>query len=272
MSGFWIAPRRASAAITTIVSSVVGSCHETIVPGADAVRRRDRRRRAAAVSCSWRPVSERPWSSASSTWSDHCSAACSTSAQTVGGYGGIPSHAALTVTCLSGSASGALASSSTVKEPHVKRGHDLISRTAPRVSARARHGSAPPGTGAPIRSTSCATPRGRDPASGGGRRAGSFADLRRARRRASTARSPRCGAQGVGAGDAVLRARRQRHRLGRRHPRGAAARRAGDGRADERRGRAGARHRRSDRAVGRARARRRCSRPTATGRERALAP
>ena len=66
MSGFWIAPRRASAVITTIVSSVVGSCHETIVPAvmpcvarAAAV--------AAAASCSWRPVSERPWSSASST-------------------------------------------------------------------------------------------------------------------------------------------------------------------------------------------------------------
>ena len=38
MSGFWIAPRRASATITTIVSSVVGSCHETIVPAADAAR------------------------------------------------------------------------------------------------------------------------------------------------------------------------------------------------------------------------------------------
>ena len=32
MSGFCTAPSRASATITTIVSSVVGSCHETIVP------------------------------------------------------------------------------------------------------------------------------------------------------------------------------------------------------------------------------------------------
>ena len=39
MSGFWIAPRRASATITTIVSRVVGSCQETIVPAADAARR-----------------------------------------------------------------------------------------------------------------------------------------------------------------------------------------------------------------------------------------
>ena len=31
-TGFWTAPRRVSATMTTIVSSVVGSCHDTTVP------------------------------------------------------------------------------------------------------------------------------------------------------------------------------------------------------------------------------------------------
>ena len=46
-TGFWTAPKRASATITTIVSSVVGSCHVTTVPSVTPLRKgppRSRRR------------------------------------------------------------------------------------------------------------------------------------------------------------------------------------------------------------------------------------
>ena len=65
MIGFCTAPSRASAAMTTMVSSVVGSCQDTTVPApipllanAAAV--------AHAASWNWRAVRLRPWSSASS--------------------------------------------------------------------------------------------------------------------------------------------------------------------------------------------------------------
>ena len=66
ISGFWTAPRRASAVITTIVSSVVGELPRHDRALADAALRRAAAAVEAAASRSARPVSERPWSSARS--------------------------------------------------------------------------------------------------------------------------------------------------------------------------------------------------------------
>jgi hypothetical protein len=63
MIGFCTAPSRASAAMTTVVSSVVGSCQDTTVP-APIPRSANAAAVAHAASWSWRVVRLRPWSSA----------------------------------------------------------------------------------------------------------------------------------------------------------------------------------------------------------------
>ena len=95
-TGFWTAPRRASATITTIVSNVVGSCHVTTVPSVTP-----RSKKAAAVldaaSRSSSQVRLRPKSSASTTRPGCSRADVSTSSQYVSAMAGAVTYSATTV-------------------------------------------------------------------------------------------------------------------------------------------------------------------------------
>ena len=196
MSGFCTAPRRANATITTIVSSVVGSCHETMVPAPTPRSARSAATPAAGVA--QLATGERP---AVVVGEQHVVGPL------VGGLLDECPHGRRVRRDLAPRAAdrnmllrirGPALSTGSPRRTGAPTCGASRRPDRPRGGAgarRARHGSAPPGTGAPIRSTWCGDAARRAPDRVAVVERGRVAHLRRARRRGRRRRrrAPRAG-------------------------------------------------------------------------------